>query len=151
MSFNQDYEIGKQSELDSIEDLRILFNAELIHHDHDVFAHFDFSSDNIFVELKTRTDISLIDGKFIFKNNELDSLIFDAVKMRCAYQYNKINKCNKHFYIVWKIKGGRYFYWKINWNKNDYYLKNITNKFGHATERPRDIIYVKTEYIKELI
>jgi hypothetical protein len=148
--FIENYLEGKQSEEESLEQLSKLFNCDLKQQE-DIFSHFDFYSDNIFVELKTRKDIKYIDGKFYFKEKELDSLIFDAVKMRSAYQYNKKNKSNKHFYIVWKIYGDRYFSWKINWQKGDYYLKCITDKFGHETNRTRDIIYVHTRAIKELI
>lgn len=148
--FIQNYLEGKQSEEESLEQLSKLFCCDLKQQE-DIFSHFDFYSDNIFVELKTRKDIKYIDGKFYFKEKELDSLMFDAVKMRSAYQYNKRNKSNKHFYIVWKIYGDRYFSWKINWSKGDYYLKCITDKFGHPTERTRDIIYVHTRAIKELL
>jgi len=148
--FKQNYIEGKLSEEESIDKLSILFNCQLKQQE-DIFSHFDFYSDNIFVELKTRKDIKYIDGKFYFKEKELDSLIFDSVKMQSAYQYNKRNNCNKHFYIVWKIHNDRYFYWKINWSKEDYYLKMITDTFGHPTERTRNIIYVNTWAIKELL
>ncbi len=82
--FNQNYIQGKLSEEESIDKLSILFNCELKQQE-DIFSHFDFYSDNIFVELKTRKDIKYIDGKFYFKKKELDSLIFDSVKMSSAY------------------------------------------------------------------
>lgn len=148
--FNQNYIEGKLSEENSIDTLSKLFNCNLKQPD-DIFSHFDFYDDNIFVELKTRKDIKYNNGKFYFKEKELDSLIFDAVKMRSAYQYNKRNKCNADFYIVWKIHNDKYFYWKINWLKGDYYLRMITDKFGHETERTRDIIYVHTLAIRELL
>ena len=55
MKFDKDYEIGKKSEEDSLNDLSNFFNTRLIHDD-DKFTHFDFFSENekIFVELKTR-------------------------------------------------------------------------------------------------
>jgi len=148
--FNQNYIQGKLSEEESIDRLSILFNCELKQQE-DIFSHFDFYSDNIFVELKTRKDIKFIDGKFYFKEKELDSLIFDSIKMQSAYQYNKKNNCIADFYIVWKIHDDRYFYWKINWDKSDYYLKMVTDKFGHPTERTRNIIYVHTWAIQELL
>lgn len=150
--FIENYLEGKQSEENSIDDLSRLFKCELKQQD-DVFSHFDFYADNIFVELKTRKDIKYNNytNQFSFKDTLIDSLIFDAVKMRSAYQYNKRNKCNADFYIVWKIHNDRYFYWKINWEKGDYYLKRVTDKFGHETDRTRDIIYVHTRAIRELI
>lgn len=148
--FIDNYIEGKRSETESIEELSKLFNTQLKQQDN-VYSHFDFNNDNIFVELKTRKDIKYIDGKFYFKEKELDSLIFDSIKMQSAYQYNKKNNCIADFYIVWKIHNDRYFYWKINWDKEEYYLKMITNKFGHETERTRNIIYVHTWSIQELL
>ncbi len=147
--FKQNYIQGKLSEEESIDTLSKLFNCNLKQPE-DIFSHFDFYDDNIFIELKTRKDINYIDGKFYFKEKELDSLIFDSVKMSSAYQYNKRNNCITDFYIVWKIHNDRYFYWKINWLKEDYYLRMITDKFGHETDRTRNIIYVNTWAISEL-
>ncbi len=148
--FQRNYLEGKKSETESIDQLSILFDKPLKQSE-DIFSHFDYYDDNIFVELKTRKNIKYIDDKFYFNDKQLDTLIFDAVKIRSAFQYNKRNKTNKEFYMVWKIQDDRYFYWKLNWNKKDYYLNQVSADFGHATEQTRDIVYVHTWAIQELV
>jgi hypothetical protein len=107
--FDIDYKHGKESEIISLPDLRKLFGSDLIL-DKEMFAHFDYFKDDIMCELKTRDDI-------IFKNNQfhyttrngkkmiLDSIYFDAVKMRFAFQHNKKRKDKKRFFIIWKCNG----------------------------------------------
>lgn len=148
--FDIDYQRGKQSELQSKPDLDKIFNCTLTH-DPEEFAHFDFFTDNIFVELKTRDNTEFKNGKFFHttrKGNviEIDSLYFDAPKMRFAYQRNKYRRLNnlniQDFYIVWKCSG-KYFYWKLNWDKKDYYIEEQFRDCGHGYKQNRDVINVK--------
>lgn len=156
--FDKDYKHGKESEIISLPDLRKVFGEDLILDD-EMFAHFDYFKDNnLMCELKTRDDI-------IFKNNEfhyttrkgrkmiLDSIYFDAVKMRFAFQHNKWRRKNnekeKRFFIIWKCNN-EYFYWKMNWDKIEYFTEEQNRDFGHGYKQVRDVINVKVEYIKPL-
>lgn len=155
--FDIDYKHGKESEIISLPDLRKVFGADLILDD-EMFAHFDYFKDDIMCELKTRDDI-------VFKNNEfhyttrkgkkmiLDSIYFDAVKMRFAFQHNKWRRINKEkekrFFIIWKCNG-EYFYWEMNWGKIEYFIEEQDRDFGHGFKQVRDVINVKVEYIKKL-
>lgn len=155
--FDKDYKHGKESEIISLPDLRKVFGEDLILDD-EMFAHFDYFKDNILCELKTRDDI-------IFKNNEfhyttrkgrkmiLDSIYFDAVKMRFAFQHNKWRRKNnekeKRFFIIWKCNN-EYFYWEMNWDKIEYFTEEQNRDFGHGYKQVRDVINVKVEYIKPL-
>lgn len=147
--FHIDYKKGKSSEANSLNDLSKIFKTNLVLNDDD-FAHFDyFSNDNICVELKTRQNIEFKDNEFFYTTRNgrkmiLDTLIFDAVKMRYAFQYNKKNKIKKDFYVVWKTKD-KYFYWKLNWDRQDYYIhENLSGDFGHGHKQTRDVINVYT-------
>ena len=155
--FDIDYKKGKESEIISLPDLQRLFKTELIL-DPETFAHFDFHKDNIKVELKTRDDIQVIDNEYHYttragKKMILDSLYFDAPKMRFAYQYNKKRRENNEpeseFFIVWKCNQ-EYFYWKINWGKIEYYLEEHNRDYGHGYKQVRDIINVRVEFIQRL-
>jgi len=155
--FDIDYKHGKESEIISLPDLKKVFGEDLILDD-EMFAHFDYFKDNIMCELKTRDDI-------VFKNNEfhyttrkgkkmiLDSIYFDAVKMRFAFQHNKwrrkYNEKEKRFFIIWKCNG-EYFYWEMNWDKIEYFIEEQDRDFGHGFNQVRDVINVKVEYIKKL-
>ncbi len=79
----------------------------------------------------------------------LDSIYFDAVKMRFAFQHNKKRKDKKRFFIIWKCNG-QYFYWEINWGKIEYFIEEQDRDFGHGYKQVRDVINVKVEYIKPL-
>jgi len=151
--FDIDYKHGKESEIISLPDLRKVFGEDLILDD-EMFAHFDYFKDDIMCELKTRDDI-------VFKNNEfhyttrkgkkmiLESIYFDAVKMRFAFQHNKKRKDKKRFFIIWKCNG-EYFYWEMNWGKIEYFIEEQDRDFGHGFKQVRDVINVKIEYIKKL-
>ena len=110
--FDRDYEMGKNSELESHQDLESIFKCKLIH-DPETFAHFDFQGDDIYVELKTRPCLSYENNKFYYTNEktgnkrEIDSLYFDTPKKWFAWARRD---SNSKFYIVWKISG-KYFYW----------------------------------------
>ena len=152
--FNIDYKLGKQSEAESLDDLNKIFNTKLIH-DPEIFSHFDFHNDDIMVELKTRPDTYFENGVMYNKSNygiieEIDDLIFDSIKMAFAYQHNKrlVNRGEKpkDFYLVWKCRGD-YFYWKLNWDKQDYKLKNKCCDFGKGRREERDIVHVKLSAI----
>lgn len=150
--FDIDYKRGKQSEVQSKPDLEKIFNITLTH-DTDEFAHFDYFNKLKFmmIELKTRDNTEFRDGKFFHTTRkgkviEIDSLYFDAPKMRFAYQFNKRRRLNNlkefDFYIVWKCSG-KYFYWKINWDKKDYYNEEQFRDCGHGFKQNRDVINVK--------
>tara|TARA_R110000823_G_scaffold314455_1_gene443651 strand:- start:8378 stop:8854 length:477 start_codon:yes stop_codon:yes gene_type:complete len=155
--FDIDYKKGKESEILSLPDLQRLFKKDLIL-DPETFAHFDYHKDNIKVELKTRDDIQVIEDEYHYTTRAgrkmiLDSLYFDAPKMRFAYQYNKHRRLNNEseseFFIVWKCNH-EYFYWKINWDKLEYYSEEHNRDYGHGYKQVRDIINVRTEFIKRL-
>ena len=155
--FEKDYQKGKESEIISLPDLQRYFKTDLIL-DPETFAHFDFYKDNIKVELKTREDIQVIDNDFHYTTRAgrkmiLDSLYFDAPKMRYAYQYNKkrreLSEPESDFFIVWKCNQD-YFYWKINWDKIEYYSEEQNRDFGHGYKQVRDVINVKVEFIRPL-
>ena len=154
--FNQDYEHGKNSEEISYPDLKKIFGDDLIH-DKECFAHFDYFKDNLMAELKTRDDIKVIDGVFHYTTRKgremiLDTLYFDSVKMRFAFQYNKKlkaqNKQPKRFFMIWKCNGD-YYYWELNWDKVEYYSEEQEHNWGKGKQQ-RNIINVKVEYIKPL-
>lgn len=154
--FKQDYEHGKKSEEISYPDLKKLFGEDLIH-DKMEQAHFDYFKGNLMAELKTRDDVKVIDGVFNYttragRQTTLDTLYFDSVKMRFAYQHNKYrikeNKPIKRFFMIWKCDG-EYYYWELNWDKIEYYIEEQSNNWGHG-QQERTVTNVKVEYIKPL-
>jgi len=152
--FDSQYKLGKQSEIDSLQDLNKLFKTTLKMNE-DEFAHFDYYNDKIEVELKTRPNTKYIDGKLKHTtlkgiDIELDSLYFDNIKMSSAFQYNKKNPNNKKdFFIVWKCKN-KYLSWKINWDKQDYFIEPQFRDVGFGVNQHRDVINVKKEAITPL-
>ncbi len=152
--FDKQYKLGKQSEIDSLQDLNKLFKTTLKINE-DEFAHFDYYNDKIEVELKTRPNTKYIDGKIKHTtlkgiDIELDSLYFDNIKMSSAFQYNKKNPNNKKdFFIVWKCKN-KYLSWKINWDKQDYFIEPQFRDVGFGVNQHRDVINVKKEAITPL-
>lgn len=156
-NFNEDYKHGKQSEELSFPDLKNIFKCEDLQHDPKQFAHFDFFdlNKNIMIELKTRDDIKVIDGIFHYttragKEMILDTLYFDAPKMRFGFQHNKHrrnqNEPIKDYFIVWKCNGD-YYHWKINWDKVEYYSEEQNRDWGKG-QQTRDVINVRCEYIQ---
>jgi hypothetical protein len=154
--FEKDYKLGKESEVQSHPDLNKIFNCNLTH-DPQEYAHFDFFNDNILVELKTRPRTFFKDGQFYTTTRDgrtiqIDSLYFDAPKMRFGFQMNKRLKKNnekiKDYYIVWKCSG-QYFYWKINWDKKDYFIEDQFRDMGHGYKQARDVINVYTSCIQQ--
>lgn len=150
--FDKDYKLGKESEKDSHPDLEKIFKCKLIHDPHE-YAHFDFFNDNILVELKTRPRTFFKDNKFFTTTRdgrtiEIHSLYFDAPKMRFGFQMNKRLKEKKNFYIVWKCSG-QYFYWKMNWDKKDYFVEDQFRDMGHGYKQARDVINVYTSVITQ--
>lgn len=157
--FDIDYKKGKESEIKSLPDLKKIFGNDLVL-DPLMFAHFDYynSSNNIMAELKTRDDIVFKNGKFNYTTRKgtkmiLDSIYFDAVKMRFAYQHNKYRRKNnekeKRFFLIWKCNQ-EYFYWELNWDKVEYFTEEYNRDFGHGYKQVRDVVNVKVEYIKPL-
>ena len=155
--FDIDYKKGKESEIKSLPDLQEVFGSDLLL-DPLMFAHFDYHKDNLMAELKTRDDIVFKDNQFNYTTRKgykmiLDSIYFDAVKMRFAYQHNKHrrkqNEKEKRFFMIWKCNQ-EYFYWELNWDKIEYFTEEQNRDFGHGFKQVRDVINVKTEYIKPL-
>ena len=149
--FDIDYEIGKQSEQESHPDLNNIFKTDLIH-DPEQFAHFDFFSDKIFVELKTRPNTKFNGEYFIHTKKDgttciLDTLYFDVPKKWQAYKYRNTDK---KFFIVWKCSG-EYFYWKINHDKKDYYIENQFRDVGHGYNQERNVVNVKIHALTRVI
>ena len=153
--FDKDYKMDKESEVQSHPDLEKIFKCQLTH-DPEEYAHFDFFNKLILVELKTRPRTTFKNNKFYHttrngREMEINSLYFDAPKMRFAFQMNKRLKKNnekiKDFYIVWKCSN-KYFYWKINWDKEDYFIEDQFRDMGHGYAQQRDVINVYTSAIK---
>ena len=156
--FNRDYGIGKKSEEKSLPDIKRIFYKDL-ELDENPFSHFDYISDKIKVELKTRDDIKFIDGKFIHPSGELESLYFDKVKLMDAINQNRcrisLDEKPLRFYICWKCSG-EYFYWEILFKDNGW-LKNSDDLFteyqnrdrGHGFRQPTQVINVKVDKIKK--
>jgi hypothetical protein len=157
--FNRDYGIGKTSEEKSLPDIKQIFYKDL-ELDENQFSHFDYISDKIKVELKTRDDIKFVDGKFIHPSGELESLYFDKVKLLNAIKENKyriqfLEEEPLRFFICWKCSG-EYFYWEIlfkenGWlkNGNDYFIEYQNRDRGHGYIHPTPVINVKVENIKK--
>ena len=151
--FHKDYQHGKESEILSYPDLQETFGKDLIL-DPEMFAHFDYYKDTLMCELKTRDDVVFKDGEFHYTTRKgkkmiLDTLYFDAVKMRFAFQHNKKRKDKKRFFMIWKCDG-EYFFWELNWGKIEYYVEEQDRDFGHGFNQVRDVVNVKVEYIKPL-
>ena len=149
--FDLDYEIGKQSEEESHPDLNNIFKTQLTH-DSEQFAHFDFFSDNIFVELKTRPNTKFNGEYFIHTKKDdstciLDTLYFDVPKKWQAYKHRNTDK---KFFIVWKCSG-EYFYWQINHDKKDYYIENQFRDCGHGYAQERNVVNVKMNALQRVI
>jgi len=160
--FQADYDFGKESEIISLPDLQKIFKTDLVN-DPETYAHFDFHKDNILVELKTRPNTEWIDGRMKHTTEKgkviyIDTLYFDAPKMRFAFQHNKYRRLNgekeKDFYIVWKCSND-YFYWKINWdgkqgNRKDYFIEEQNKDFGHGFKQSRDVVNVYISKMKRI-
>ena len=145
--FNKDYELGKQSEIDSLNDLSKFFKTELIHDDNQ-FTHFDFYSKDqkTFVELKTRENTTYNEEGGYFTHIKPDgkicnfcTLYFDAVKKHEAYRNRNTDK---KFYIVWKISG-EYFYWEINHDKIEYYIEDQYADRGKGFKQNTAVVNVR--------
>ena len=151
--FTEDYKNGKQSEKDSQPDLQEIFNDNNLILDEDVFANFDFYSDVRCVELKTRFNTKLADGKLLHIKRdgeliELDSLMFDTIKMQSAGKYNRAHP-PKEFFIVWKLQDNIYGYWKIDTSKKniEYTRQDVSGNMGFGCIQRRDTITVLKEFI----
>lgn len=147
--FEIDYALGKQSELDSLKDLEKLFDCKLKPSENQ-YSNFDYYGDNIYVELKTRTNIVYKDNKFYYKSRKgnesiLETLYFDSPKLQFAKKHNDGNNI---FYIVWKCKNC-YAYYKINFNEDDceYFIKHDFNDYGHGYKQHRNIVNVFTDKV----
>ena len=152
MKFDKDYELGKKSEEDSLNDLSNFFNTGLIHDD-DKFTHFDFFSEDkkLFVELKTRENTTYNEERGYFthitdkgKICNFDTLYFDAIKKWEAY---KNKDTDKRYFIVWKISG-EYFYWEINHDRKEYRIEDQYRDRGKGYPQNTAVVNVKEYAIK---
>lgn len=152
MKFDKDYELGKQSEIDSLNDISIFFKTQLIQSD-DNFSHFDYHSSDqkIFVELKTRENTTYNEEGGYFthitdkgKKCNFNTLYFDAIKKQEAYR-NK--DTDKRYFIVWKISG-EYFYWEINHDKKEYYIEDQYRDRGKGYKQNTAVVNVKEYALK---
>ena len=151
--FTEDYKNGKQSEIESLPELQEIFDDGNLELDEDVFAHFDFYSDDRCIELKSRFNTKLEDGKLIHlkrdgETTELDSLMFDTIKMQSAGRYNRAHT-PKEFFIVWKLQDNIYGYWKIDTSKKniEYTRQDVSGNMGFGCIQRRDTIAVLKEFI----
>lgn len=154
--FDLDYELGKESEKNSLTDLRNIFGNDLQESDNQ-FENFDFYSLTLRIELKTRNDIHRMDNKFFNikegrEPRELNSLMFDSVKMLNAVQTNKarisMNEKPLRHFICWKCNN-EYYYWEMKFNekghvinKEDYFLEDQEFDRGHGYIQPTKVIKV---------
>ena len=152
MRFDKDYEIGIQSEIDSLDDLSKFFKTELIR-DTNQFSHFDFFSKDqkIFVELKTRENTTYNEEGGYFTHIKPDgkicnfcTLYFDAPKKHEAYRNRNTDK---KYFIVWKISG-EYFYWEINHDKKEYYIEDQYRDRGKGYGQETAVVNVKESALK---
>lgn len=152
MRFDKDYELGKQSEIDSLNDLSKFFKTELIQDDNQ-FTHFDFYSKDkkTFVELKTRDNTEYDEQKEYFVHTKADgkksfflTLYFDAVKKHEAYRNRNTDK---RYFIVWKISN-EYFYWEINHDKKEYYIEDQFADRGKGYKQNTAVVNVKEYALK---
>jgi len=150
--FQRDYELGKQSEVESLNDISIFFNTELIQSD-DNFSHFDYHSPDqkIFVELKTRENTTYNEEHGFFTHTRPDgkksnfvTLYFDAIKKQEAYRNRNTDK---RYFIVWKISG-EYFYWEINHDKKEYYIEDQYADRGKGYPQETAVVNVKEYALK---
>ena len=150
--FNKDYARGKESELESLPDLKNIFTSDLIL-DNYKFAHFDYQSDIHAVELKTRDNVKYVDGQFECTTRKgdillLSSLYFDSIKLEHRLKEKK-KGCKKIYWIVWKC-GGEYFGWLDNNHNNEYEIEPQFRDVGHGYKQNRDVVKVYTKYIHKL-
>jgi len=152
MKFDKDYELGKKSEADSLNDISIFFKTQLIQSD-DNFSHFDYHSQDqkIFIELKTRENTTYNEEGGYFthitdkgKICNFNTLYFDAIKKHEAYRNRNTDK---KFYIVWKISG-EYFYWQINHDKIEYYIEDQFRDRGKGYKQNTAVVNVKEYALK---
>ena len=142
--FEIDYALGKQSESNSLKDLENIFDCKL-NQSTNQYSNFDYFGENIFVELKTRTNIVYKNNKFYYKSRKgnesiLPTLYFDSPKLTFA---KKNNNGNNKFYIVWKCHNC-YAYYKINFDEDqcDYFIKPDYNDYGKGYKQHRNIVNV---------
>ena len=157
--FDIDYKRGKESEIESLPDLKQIFENDL-NYDPYEYAHFDYHSNLFMVELKTRDRVVYKDGQFNYTTRDgrdmiLDSLYFDNPKR--LYRMKQKNKgCKKTYWIIWKCNG-EYFGWLMNDNdtnnklkQDEYYIETQNRDVGFGHKQNRDVVHVKAEYIIKL-
>ena len=160
--FESDYNLGIISEKNSLNDLRKIFGTGLQQSDNK-FENFDFYNESSRIELKTRNDIIRRDGKFFNikegrEPRELDSLMFDSVKMLNAVKTNKarisMNEIPLRHFICWKCNN-EYYHWEMTFddrgcirNSFDYYIEDQEFDRGRGFIQPTKVIKV---YLNKLI
>jgi len=130
--FRKQYSQGKKSELESLDDLSNIFHQDL-KISKDKFAHFDFYSDDLEIELKTRKNTFIENGIIHHKcrngrTTTFSSLWFDYPKLEYAIRHPE-----KAFYVVWKL-ADKYYYWQINTDPEaegpEYYIEEQFADYG---------------------
>ena len=144
--FDDDYELGKKSEILSLKDINNFFNTEL-KLDNNQYSHFDYYNDDFKIELKTRPSIHYNNGDLWYGyTKNIDSLYFDSPKLK-EYIKNKKNGDKRRYIIVWKLVN-RTVYWEFNENENEYYIENQFRDCGKGFRQDRDVVNVRAEFIK---
>ena len=144
--FNKDYALGKKSELDSLKDIEQILDTKLTQSQNQ-FDHFDYESEYIFVELKTRPNIVFKDDKFYCTSRNgntslIETLWFDKIKLNHA----KKNKTkDNNFYVFWKLQNC-YCYYNIDIDaEEDYYVRHQYADRGKGYKQHTDVVYVFTD------
>jgi len=150
--FDIDYERGKQSEVESLQDIQKIFGDD-IKLDPYQYAHFDYHNDTYMVELKTRDRVKYIDGQFHYTTRNgremiLDSLYFDNPKRTFRLKQKK-NGCKKNYWVLWKCNG-EYFGWLMKEHGDEFYIEPQFRDCGHGYKQNRNVVNVKSQYIHKL-
>ena len=98
------------------------------------YDNFDYSNDNVLIELKNRNA----------NWKQYPSLMFSTAKLNKAQELLKDNNFKKEIYIFWKLKDGLY-YWK--YNKDEYNI-SIGGRNDRGCNEYQDVVFINNEYIK---
>jgi hypothetical protein len=98
------------------------------------YDNFDYSNDNVLIELKNRNA----------KWKQYPSLMFSTAKLKKAQKLNKDKDFNKEIYFFWKLKDGL-FYWK--YDEAEYEI-NIGGRNDRGCDEYQEVVFIKNEYIK---
>ena len=131
MFFESDYNKGKKFEDEYFDFFKTYFNEPgLIQNDR--FNTFDFSSDNILIELKQRN---------------FESFKFDDTMIGL----NKIKKCesisNKLIYFIILFSDGLYSY---QYNKNDNFNYRVAGRLDRGINELKNYCFIPIKYFKKI-